>query len=93
MFADIGLYKNFIDGGWNEGQSAIEMHVRAVFLWTLFSVFFRLFPGNGLIDETEFLQWVGRIQALRDDTQSQSSGSSQDENLDDVTQDLIAAFR
>lgn len=36
---------------------------------------------------------MGRIQALRDDTQSQSSGSSQDENLDDVTQDLIAAFR
>lgn len=69
------------------------MHIRAVFLWTLFSFSFLFFPGNGLIDETEFLQWVGRIQALRDDTQSQSSGSSQDENLDDVTQDLIAAFR
>lgn len=69
----------------------MQLNVRAVFLWSLF--FFFVFSGNGLIDETEFLQWVGRIQALRDDTQSQSSGSSQDENLDDVTQDLIAAFR
>lgn len=83
-------------GGWREGQSAIGnwMFVCSFFsfeLYFLFALFFS--TGNGLIDETEFLQWVGRIQALRDDTQSQSSGSSQDENLDDVTQDLIAAFR
>jgi calmodulin len=40
--------------------------------------------GNGLIDETEFLQWVARIQVLNQDT------SADDE--DDVTKDLIAAF-
>jgi len=40
--------------------------------------------GNGLIDETEFLQWIGRIQALREETTSPD---------DDLTQDLVAAFR
>lgn len=43
--------------------------------------------GNGLIDETEFLQWIGRIQALRE-----SSTTSTAEE-DDLTQDLVAAFR
>ncbi|XP_049849476.1 calcium-binding protein E63-1 isoform X3 [Schistocerca gregaria] len=38
---------------------------------------------NGLINEAEFLQWVARIQALTQDT----------EGDDDVTKDLIAAFR
>ncbi|KAG5680876.1 hypothetical protein PVAND_010357 [Polypedilum vanderplanki] len=42
--------------------------------------------GNGLIDETEFLQWIGRIQALREE----STPSADD---DDLTQDLVAAFR
>lgn len=42
--------------------------------------------GNGLIDETEFLQWIGRIQALRED----STPTAED---DDLTQDLVAAFR
>lgn len=37
--------------------------------------------GNGLINETEFLEWVAKIQAL-----------SQDPS-DDVSKDLIAAFR
>ncbi|XP_055843590.1 calcium-binding protein E63-1 isoform X1 [Episyrphus balteatus] len=46
--------------------------------------------GNGLIDETEFLQWVGRIQALRDETEESTSKTDE---LDDVTEDLIAAFR
>ncbi|GFG36241.1 hypothetical protein Cfor_10680, partial [Coptotermes formosanus] len=41
--------------------------------------------GNGLIDETEFLQWVGRIQALSQDTST--------DDADDITKDLIAAFR
>ncbi|CAO1400026.1 unnamed protein product [Diamesa hyperborea] len=41
--------------------------------------------GNGLIDETEFLQWIARIQALRED-----NTTTQD---DDLTQDLVAAFR
>ena len=44
-----------------------------------------LFVGNGLIDETEFLQWIARIQALRED-----NTTTQD---DDLTQDLVAAFR
>ena len=43
-------------------------------------------PGNGLIDETEFLQWIGRIQALREESTSLTQH-------DDLTQDLIAAFR
>ncbi|XP_023035529.1 calcium-binding protein E63-1 isoform X3 [Drosophila willistoni] len=60
--------------------------------------------GNGLINEAEFLQWVGRIQALRDEQQQQqhednassnSSSSSKQptDEADDVTEDLIAAFR
>lgn len=48
-------------------------------------------PGNGIIDETEFLQWVARIQALREDPNTKSSALATDE--DDITQDLIAAFR
>lgn len=50
------------------------------------------FTGNGIIDETEFLQWVARIQALRDDSTTKSSNHQTDEE-DDITQDLIAAFR
>ncbi|KAL5283477.1 hypothetical protein ACFFRR_006010 [Megaselia abdita] len=46
--------------------------------------------GNGLVDEAEFLQWVARIQALRDE--SDDSSNKLEEN-DDVTEDLIAAFR
>lgn len=46
---------------------------------------FYLPPGNGLIDETEFLQWIARIQALRE-----TETSAED---DDLTQDLVAAFR
>ncbi|XP_060651225.1 calcium-binding protein E63-1 isoform X1 [Drosophila nasuta] len=55
--------------------------------------------GNGLINEAEFLQWVGRIQALRDDQQQQhdsdsaSTASKPVDADDDVTEDLIAAFR
>ncbi|XP_073843086.1 ecdysone-induced protein 63F 1 isoform X3 [Musca autumnalis] len=52
--------------------------------------------GNGLINEAEFLQWVGRIQALRDEQhqqQQQEENASKPDELDDVTQDLIAAFR
>ncbi|XP_058178526.1 calcium-binding protein E63-1 [Anopheles ziemanni] len=53
--------------------------------------------GNGLIDETEFLQWVARIQALKDDSNTSSSSSSSNNPAqsadDDLTQDLVAAFR
>ncbi|KAH8408737.1 hypothetical protein KR215_011788 [Drosophila sulfurigaster] len=57
--------------------------------------------GNGLINEAEFLQWVGRIQALRDDQQQQQQHDSDSASTaskpvdadDDVTEDLIAAFR
>ncbi|XP_037905586.1 calcium-binding protein E63-1 isoform X3 [Hermetia illucens] len=45
--------------------------------------------GNGLINEAEFLQWVGRIQALREEPES----TGKPDEDDDVTQDLIAAFR
>lgn len=48
--------------------------------------FVNYFAGNGLIDETEFLQWIGRIQALREDSTSLTQH-------DDLTQDLVAAFR
>lgn len=53
--------------------------------------------GSGLIDETEFLQWVARIQALKEESNSGSSGSSSSSTTqaadDDLTQDLVAAFR
>ncbi|XP_037934699.1 calcium-binding protein E63-1 isoform X3 [Teleopsis dalmanni] len=59
--------------------------------------------GNGLINEAEFLQWVGRIQAIRDEQQQQQQqqqqqtqqeeNASKPEENDDVTEDLIAAFR
>ncbi|XP_017843159.1 calcium-binding protein E63-1 isoform X2 [Drosophila busckii] len=53
---------------------------------------------SGLINEAEFLQWVGRIQALRDEQQQQqpdenASNSKVVDEADDVTEDLIAAFR
>lgn len=51
--------------------------------------------GNGLMDEKEFRQWIQRIQLLQDDavSPSTSTSTSQSETEDDVTQDLIAAFR
>ncbi|XP_058463734.1 calcium-binding protein E63-1 isoform X2 [Malaya genurostris] len=52
--------------------------------------------GSGLIDETEFLQWVARIQALKEDSSTSSSSSSNSATQaadDDLTQDLVAAFR
>ncbi|XP_055536913.1 calcium-binding protein E63-1 isoform X4 [Wyeomyia smithii] len=52
--------------------------------------------GSGLIDETEFLQWVARIQALKEDSSTSSSSSSTSATQaadDDLTQDLVAAFR
>ncbi|XP_055700923.1 calcium-binding protein E63-1 isoform X3 [Phlebotomus papatasi] len=52
--------------------------------------------GNGLIDEAEFLQWIARIQAIKDESASSSSSSSSNQPVseeDDITQDLIAAFR
>lgn len=67
-------------------------------LLLIFSLFTSLyFSGNGLINEAEFLQWVGRIQALRDEQQQQQQqqeeNASKPEENDDVTEDLIAAFR
>ncbi|XP_059615652.1 calcium-binding protein E63-1 isoform X2 [Phlebotomus argentipes] len=52
--------------------------------------------GNGLIDEAEFLQWIARIQAIKDESASSSSSASSNQPVseeDDITQDLIAAFR
>lgn len=69
------------------------MHNAFYFVYVLFS-------GNGLINEAEFLQWVARIQALRDEQQpQQQTQQKKEENaiksdgVDDVTEDLIAAFR
>lgn len=53
-------------------------------------MFFFSFTGTGLIDETEFLQWVAKIQALKEESSSSSSSQQPD---DDITQDLVAAFR
>lgn len=47
--------------------------------------------GNGLMDEKEFRQWIQRIQTLQEDPTSPST--SQTDTDDDITQDLIAAFR
>lgn len=47
--------------------------------------------GNGLMDEKEFRQWIQRIQSLQEESVTPST--SQSETDDDVTQDLIAAFR
>lgn len=43
------------------------------------------------MDEKEFRQWIQRIQSLQEDSNTPST--SQSETDDDVTQDLIAAFR
>ncbi|CAG0880991.1 unnamed protein product [Darwinula stevensoni] len=39
---------------------------------------------NGLINETEFLQWMGKLTC---------TSSSSEASADDVSEDLIAAFR
>lgn len=57
---------------------------------------FLFWIGNGLIDEAEFLQWIARIQAIKDESASSSSSSSSNQPVseeDDITQDLVAAFR
>lgn len=56
-----------------------------VLTFPLFPPSNRFYKGNGLIDETEFLQWIARIQALRE-----TETTAED---DDLTQDLVAAFR
>lgn len=43
------------------------------------------------MDEKDFRQWIQRIQALQEDTPSTSQSSTDTD--DDVTQDMIAAFR
>lgn len=43
------------------------------------------------MDEKEFQQWIQRIQTLQEETVSAST--SQTDTDDDITQDLIAAFR
>lgn len=48
------------------------------------------------MDEKEFLQWVARIQALKDDSSTPSTSKTtptQEDVDDDIAQDLIAAFR
>lgn len=56
-----------------------------------FHLFQIIFIGNGLMDEKEFRQWIQRIQSLQEESNTPST--SQSETDDDVTQDLIAAFR
>ncbi|XP_031631051.1 calcium-binding protein E63-1 isoform X3 [Contarinia nasturtii] len=48
--------------------------------------------GNGLMDEKEFRQWISRIQSLQEES-TQTPSTSQTDTDDDVTKDLIAAFR
>ena len=60
--------------------------VFCIHCWSEFQFLVDFVAGNGLIDETEFLQWIGRIQALREDSTSLTQH-------DDLTQDLVAAFR
>jgi hypothetical protein len=57
-------------------------------------VFFSLccLTGNGLIDETEFLTWVAKIQAIKDESSSNNATADAQAD-DDLTQDLVAAFR
>nr|CAD7407617.1 unnamed protein product [Timema cristinae] len=43
---------------------------------------------TGLIDESEFLQWVARIQSLTEEVEGASGDTA-----DDITKDLVAAFR
>nr|CAD7425693.1 unnamed protein product [Timema monikensis] len=47
-----------------------------------------LAAGSGLIDESEFLQWVARIQSLTEEVEGASGDTA-----DDITKDLVAAFR
>lgn len=54
----------------------------------IYCEFLFLILGNGLIDETEFLQWVARIQALREEPVDQVADQE-----DEINQDLMAAFR
>lgn len=51
--------------------------------------------GKGLMEESEFLQWITRIQVIRDehDTPSTSKNSNATDENDETAQDLIAAFR
>lgn len=44
------------------------------------------------MDEKEFRQWIQRIQSLQEEA-TVSPSTSQTDTDDDITQDLIAAFR
>uniref|UniRef100_A0A1B0CBX9 Putative calmodulin n=1 Tax=Lutzomyia longipalpis TaxID=7200 RepID=A0A1B0CBX9_LUTLO len=71
-----------------------QSHISCIFSHPFLCTF--LPPGNGLIDEAEFLQWIARIQAIKDESASSSSSTGSTQQLseeDDITQDLIAAFR
>lgn len=48
-----------------------------------------LIPGNGLIDENDFMQWVTKIQAIQGMDVSTCGGDSEEE----ITRDLLAAFK
>lgn len=43
--------------------------------------------GNGLIDENDFMQWVTKIQAI------QGLDVSQNDTEEEITRDLLAAFK
>lgn len=57
---------------------------------------FNFIEGKNLINEAEFLQWIQRMQNTIKDGQEHSS-SQQMNNIfaenDDISEDLIAAFR
>lgn len=48
--------------------------------------------GGKTMDEQVFRQWIQRIQSLQEESNTPSTSQSADTE-DDVTQDLIAAFR
>lgn len=72
---------------WYQNVLVACLHTSLPCCWQFFLSILCFFfsTGNGLIDETEFLQWIAKIQALRD-----TETSAED---DDLTQDLVAAFR
>lgn len=51
-----------------------------------------MIAGSGLIDETEFLQWIAKIQAVQA-MQGGSQRQGEGESNDDVNKDLRSAFK
>lgn len=51
--------------------------------------------GKENLEESDFLQWITRIQSLRDEHESASSSKNSNpvDDSEDAAEDLIAAFR